>query len=210
MKTFRSFFIPCLLYFGFASCNNAYKNLKPIEPASLESKTFSSIFKNQEKGIVFNSEFQYKSYFMSGLMVIKKIEPQHFRVVFTAKAGTKVLDFELTPSDFKVNYSIAILKRKIFLKLLEKDMRLICDEWTGVPIELKNLEDTKTIYRHKTKGGWRYLFFEKDSDQLNKIERGTKRKKKVIVNLEDYKEEFPESITFAHPSIDLTMKLERL
>lgn len=206
---FLKFLYIYIIFLQF-SCTNTYKNLHPIKSETTEIKTFPSLFKNKEKATVFNTSFTFKDYFASGLMVIKPLENQHFRIVFTAKMGQTLLDTELTPTEFIIKKSIPQLDRKLLFKLLEKDLRLICDKQTGKTILLKNTETKQTVFRVKTKKGFRYFYENEEGNHFEKIERGTKRRPKVIVDLENYENGFPEKITFAHQGIPLRIEMKVL
>lgn len=199
-----------ILLCGLFSCSNAYKNLRPISNQNPQTKTFPSIFKNQEKATVFNTSFTFKDYFASGLMVVKPLENQHFRIVFTAKMGQTLLDTELTPTDFIIKKSIPQLDRKLLFKLLEKDLRMICDEQTGVAVAFKNIDKKGIIFRLKTNKDYRYFYENETGEYFEKIERGTKRRPKVIVNLENYEQDFPEKITFVHQRLPLRIEMEKI
>lgn len=195
---------------SLCACSNAYKNLQPISNKKIEDKTIPSIFKNQEKATVFNTSFTFKKFFASGLMVIKPLENQHFRIVFTAKMGQTLLDTELTPTDFIIKKSIPQLDRKLLFKLLEKDLRLLCDRHSGKTIAFQKRGETGTIFRLKVKKGYRYFYENETSDYWKKIERGTKRRPKVIVELKNYENGFPEKITFVHQRIPLKMEMRKI
>ena len=101
------------------------------------------------------------------------------------------------------------MDRKLLLKLLENDLRLLCQEQSGEAVWLKNKEKTKEIYRLKTKKGFRYFYYD-DKKKLIQIDKGTKRRPKLILTLENYRNDFPEKITFAHQGFDLTIKMKLL
>lgn len=192
----------------FFSCTNDYKNLIIQPNIQPEVKIIPSIFENKKKATVFNASFAYKDYFASGLMVIKPIKKEHFRIVFTAKMGQTLLDTELTPTDFIIKKSIPQLDRKLLFNLLEKDLRLICDTHAGKAVALQAKNEQVDIFRIKTEKGFRYFYYNASDELINKIERGSKRKKKVVVDLENYKNDFPEKITIAHQGIQLMIEMK--
>jgi len=199
----------CTAFVQF-SCTNVYKEFQPIKSETTKTKTFPSIFQNKEKATVFNTSFTFKDFFASGLMVIKPMKNQHFRIVFTAKMGQTLLDIELTPTDFIIKKSIPQLDRKLLFKLLEKDLRLICDDQIGKTTILENRETKQAVFRVKTKKGFRYFYENKEGNHFEKIERGTKRRPKVIVDLENYQNDFPEKITFVHQGIPLKIEMKKI
>jgi hypothetical protein len=203
-------FFKILILCSFCSCSNAYQHLHPISHKKAELKSFSSIFKNQTKATVFNTSLTFKNYFASGLMVIKPLENQHFRIVFTAKMGQTLLDTELTPTDFIIKKSIPQLDRKLLFKLLEKDLRMICDEPIGEAVLLKNENKKGVVFRLKTKKGYRYFYENEMGEYFEKIEHGTKRRPKVVVDLEQYQNDFPEKITFVHKGLPLENVMEKI
>ena len=140
-------------------------------------------------------------------MVIKHLGNGHFRIVFTAKMGQTLLDTKLTPTDFIIKKSIPQLDRKLLFNLLEKDLRMICDDHSGMATALQDTHHRGTVFRLKTRKGHRYFYDNETGDLLEKIERGTRRRKKVVADLDNYREGFPTKITLTHQGIQLTIGL---
>lgn len=104
------------------------------------------------------------------------------------------------------------MNRKLLLNLLEKDLRLLCQTESGEAVFLNNENSSSQsadTYRLKTKKEFRYFYYN-EREELVQMDRGSKRKPKVVVKLSDYQEDFPETITFTHQNFALTIKMKRL
>ena len=195
----------CLLVL-FASCTNQFKAWQATATANAALHT---IFAGHKKSKVFNTSFEYKEYFVSGLMVLKPVSEDTFRVVFTTKTGQTLLDGALTVDKFDVLKVVQQLDRKLLLNLIANDLRLICFATANA---IRTFEDAsgRQMLRTKSPKGYLYYLFDANAKNYHKIIRGSKRRKKVIVDLENYKNDFPEKITFAHQNFALTIAMKLL
>jgi len=103
-----------------------------------------------------------KNYF-TGLMVIKPLEGNSYRVVFITEVGLKIMDLEFNPgSAVKVLYMMDAMNRKSFLKILDRDFRLVLMTETGQdsPVVLLDQTSGDRILRYKQKGLRDYYYFQ--------------------------------------------------
>ena len=82
-------------------------------------------FDNPEIDYVYKAQIEVYGNKLGGIFVAKKISDSIHRVVFTTEFGNKLMDFELSDKDFKVNYVMEELDRKMVLNTLEEDFRLL-------------------------------------------------------------------------------------
>src|SRR6478672_10112312 len=82
-------------------------------------------FDNPEIDYVYKAQIEVYGNKLGGIFVAKKISDSVHRVVFTTEFGNKLMDFQLSDNDFKVNYIIEQLDKKIVLNTLEDDFRLL-------------------------------------------------------------------------------------
>jgi hypothetical protein len=64
----------------------------------------------------------YKNH-VSGILIIKKISETTHRVVLTSDFGNKLIDFEISEDDFKLNYVLPDLDKKIVINFLKNDFQ---------------------------------------------------------------------------------------
>jgi hypothetical protein len=76
--------------------------------------------------LLFKTSIDLFSNHFSGLMVIKPLSGQHYRIIFVTEIGLKVFDLELSPNKgYVLHYGMVGFSRKSFLKILSNDMNLI-------------------------------------------------------------------------------------
>jgi hypothetical protein len=75
----------------------------------------------------FNATVEVSGYTISGIIVIKKDkqEENKCRILFTTVAGPKLIDMYITPDDYEVLYVMKKLKKKLILRLFQRDFALI-------------------------------------------------------------------------------------
>ena len=113
------------ILFLVASCatNNLEKELKPV---ALENTIYNlSYFANPEIDYAYKANISVYGNDMSGIFIAKKINATTHRVVFTTEFGNKLLDFEISETEFKVSSIVDELNRKILINTLKKDFRLL-------------------------------------------------------------------------------------
>ena len=64
----------------------------------------------------------YKNH-ISGILIIKKISETTHRVVMTSDFGNKMIDFEISENDFKLNYVLEDLNKKMVINFLKNDFQ---------------------------------------------------------------------------------------
>ena len=60
-----------------------------------------------------------------GLLIIKKLAENQHRVAFTTEMGNKLFDFTFSEDDFKVNFILDELNKKILINVLKKDFKVL-------------------------------------------------------------------------------------
>lgn len=195
-----------------SSCTNHYQHLQPTDQPVVVKEQLTSIFYGHEKAQVFDTGIRFRDYYVSGLLVVKAEENERYRIVMTSKLGSKIFDFNLGKEHFVVNFCIDQLDRKLVLNILKKDLRLLTNSYLQ-PENVTAFTDTladNTVYRIKTKKGYRHFKYDNSSGHLMKIERGSKRKAKTVVDIGSYQNDLPDKIELRHLQIKLELMLKRL
>jgi hypothetical protein len=139
--------ISFLLLF-FVSC-------KPYEIAGVQERLASvnsiqnPYFLDTTMDYVYKAHIEVYGNDLSGIFVVKKISDNKHRVVLTTDFGNKLLDFEFSETDFKVNYIVADLDKKIIINTLKNDFKLLLQKEFVVGRMFEN--DSLVVYQSKKK-----------------------------------------------------------
>jgi hypothetical protein len=159
-------------------------------------------------GLIYKASFSYKEYNFSGLMVIKP-EGDDIRIALLSELGPTIMSFRLTPETMEVLDMVDILKKKLVLKQLEYDLRLM---------SLAGLhQNEKVRFKKKIDGQNKYKLGGKKHMIVYSIENGNvilaKRKgigfdrATVEFNFEEGGSA-PSRIVMEHSLVDLNLKLD--
>jgi hypothetical protein len=97
-----------------------YRETKPV------SITPVSWFKTDSDHLLMNTTIDVMKRHFSGLMVIKPLPGNAYRVVFLTEVGLKIFDMELAPGEkVNVHYFMDALDKKILIRTLSADLRLL-------------------------------------------------------------------------------------
>ena len=121
--TNRLLLISLISVFFFSCKSYEVSNALRKENAVREFK--NPYFSNPETDYVYKANIEVYGNKLGGIFVAKRINDSIHRVVFTTEFGNKLLDFELSEKDFKVNYILDDLNRKMIVNTLRDDFRLL-------------------------------------------------------------------------------------
>jgi len=131
-----------MLIFCFSGCS--YGLLKGYQKAEQVSITPVSWFKTESDHLLMNTRIDVMKNHFSGLMVIKPLSNEGYRVVFMTEVGLKIFDMEfVTGKPVQVHYLMEALNKKILVKTLSADMKLML---------FMSQEDDKTVVYDDSSG----------------------------------------------------------
>jgi phosphoribosylformylglycinamidine (FGAM) synthase PurS component len=197
--------ISSILVLVLSSCatNNVVRDYinVPLENASFEVPYFS----NPTIDYVYKANIRVYGNELTGIFIAKKINDSTHRIVFTTEFGNKLLDFEISEKDFKVNSIVSELDRKILVNTLVKDFRLLLRSH----YDFKEQFDSKESKVCLSEDGklLNYLFISKSDNTLSKIVQATKRKEKINLFFTVESNIFASKIIIEHKTIPLTIEL---
>lgn len=202
MQKFLILFLISLL--GFSSCKTF--ELTDSQPITSDKKTVENrYFESPEIDYVYRSKIEVYGKQISGILIIKKITETSHRVALTSDFGNKLMDFEISEKEFKVNYVIPDLDKKMVKKFLERDFRLLLKNQYSV---IKSFENpTSKIYLSKEGNQHYYLHFNKENELLSKIVLIENKKEKINFNFVPKTPIFADEIELIHQDIKLKIKL---
>jgi hypothetical protein len=146
----------------------------------------------------------YKNH-VSGILIIKKISEITHRVVLTSDFGNKLIDFEISENDFKLNYVLPDLDKKIVINFLKNDFQQLLKQKYPVTESFEN-ENSK-IYLSKIDNKTYYLFFNKEDQLLKEIVYTKNNKEKIDFTFDAKKHIFADSLNLQHKDFKINIKL---
>nr|WP_315140713.1 hypothetical protein [uncultured Flavobacterium sp.] len=197
--------ISSILVLVLSSCatNNVVKDYTNV---SLENTFFEvPYFSNPTIDYVYKANIKVYGNELTGIFIAKKINDSTHRMVFTTEFGNKLLDFEISEKDFKVNSIVSELDRKILVNTLVNDFRLLLrshydfkEQFDAKESKVCLSEDGKLL---------NYLFISKSDNTLSKIVQTTKRKEKINLFFTVESNIFASKIIIEHKTISLYIEL---
>ena len=197
--------ISSILVLVLSSCStiNVVKDYikVPLDKAVLEVPYFS----NPATDYVYKANITVYGNELTGIFIAKKINDTTHRVVFTTEFGNKLLDFEISENDFKVNFILEELDRKMLINTLVADFRLLLRSHYSINEQFENAE--KSVYLALEKNKLNYLFFSKPTNSLTRIVYASKRKEIINLFYSSENNIFAEKIIIQHQNIKLKIEL---
>ncbi len=199
------FSLLCLLLAGCASDYRHLKTAEPDDPCELR------LIPNLTSPSWFDASIDVAGQHISGLLLIKTMADSSRRVVFTNEAGITYLDFGfLRDGTFKVFNVIHQLNRKAVITTLRKDFELII----GLPFHkgkfLRFVAGEEVYFGVKQKKETAYFITSKDCASLQRMERGSARKRVVSVSVQPPGYPTPERLELTHHTFNMQIKLTRI
>ena len=202
--------IPYLIISSFlvlilSSCSSL-DVVKGYQSTALETTSFDvPYFSNPEMDYVYKANITIYGNELSGIFIAKRINSTTHRVVFTTEFGNKLLDFEISETDFKVNSIVEELDRKILINTLKTDFRLLLRRHYIIKSQLENTENKVLVIEDGKL--FNYLFVSKGNNRLSKIIHTSKRKEKINLIYTAENNIFATKIIIQHSNIKLRIEL---
>lgn len=198
----QSFLYSCFLLL-FISCKTF--QLTDTTPVSTPVKTVENLYFSSHEDYVYKCQIDIYKNHISGILIVKKISEKVHRVVLTSDFGNKLIDFEISDSDFKVNYIIPDLDKKIVKNFLRNDFQQLLKRTYPVTESFEN--NNSEIYLSKNSKKKYYLFFGKENGLLNRIVYTHNDKEKIDFTFEAKKHIFAENINLQHKDFKINIQL---
>ena len=202
-STIQFLLINCFLAIVLVSCGSVTKNYTPKKL----DKTFYTVpyFADSKTDYVYKTNISVYGNEISGIFIAKKINDTTHRIVFTTEFGNKLMDFEISDTDFKVNSIVSELDRKILINTLKEDFRLLLKKDYQIQEQFEN--DSADIYKSKDGKRDNYLFISKKDHRLEKIVHSSQTKEKFTLTFSSENNIFAEKIQIIHQNIKLKIEL---
>lgn len=202
-STIQFLLINCFLAVILISCGSVTKNFtsKKLDKTAIEVPYFSE----PKNDYVYKTNITVYGHEMSGIFIAKKINDTTHRVVFTTEFGNKLLDFEISETDFKVNSIVSELDKKILINTLKEDFRLLLKKEYLIQEQFEN--ESYNIYKSADGKRDNYLFISKKDQKLEKVVHSTKTKEKITITFSLENDIFAKKVVILHQNIKLRIEL---
>ncbi|PLX10412.1 MAG: hypothetical protein C0597_16770 [Marinilabiliales bacterium] len=191
------------------SCSAPYKKLPRTELDVSESKNIPYALPYSSKALIFKADINFYKNNVSGLLIIKKIDENIYRIALTTQFGLKIFDFELNHGDLKVEYCAEYLSKKVILNTLQNDFNLLLMQNKIESIYNYKLEDQNKSVWQLNSGNLNYSYIQDtDSQKIVNMSFRKQNSEKISVRLHAYKGDIPGEINLEHHNIKLNMNLK--
>ncbi len=207
MRLFLRLFSAFSLILAITSCKT-YEPAGAVLIAGSETQVKNRYFSSRETDYLYKAQIEIYGNNLSGILIIKKIADDTHRVVMTTDFGNKMLDFEISPATFKVNYLLPDLDRKVVKKFLEKDFRILLNP--DFPVNGSFGDNTYRIFSSIDQQQVNYLFFDKNDGLLKKIVVTENGKEKINFIFEGKSAIFADEISLIHKDFKLRIELNQI
>lgn len=164
-----------LVFILFISCKT-YR-LTDARPVLNTERRVENLYFSSKEDYVYKCQIDIYKNHVSGILIVKKMGDSAHRVVLTSDFGNKLIDFEISEHDFKLNYVLPDLDKKIVINFLKNDFRELLRQQYPVSESFEN--ENARIYLSKIDKKAYYLFFNKNNDLLKQIVYTQNRKEKI-------------------------------
>lgn len=196
-------FLYSLILLLFVSCKTY--QLTDVKSIPNSEKTVENLYFSSNEDYVYKCQMDIYKNHISGILIIKKIKGTTHRVVLTSDFGNKLIDFEVSENDFKLNYVLSDLDKKIVINFLKSDFQELLRQKYPVNESFEN-ENSK-IYLSKIEKKNYYLFFNKENNLLKQIIYTKNNKEKIDFSFDAKKHIFADSLNLQHKDFKINIKL---
>lgn len=160
---------------------------------------------NSSKEKSFRMSIEAYGEIFGGIVVCKKLDPNHYRFAFLNEFGGKILDFELENQEMRVNYVMEHLDKKIILNMLRKDFNLLFNESNEITQMFES--DEYSVLQSKLNKRPVYYFIK--NDVLEKTVMASGKKEKISLQYNYNETEFPD-VEISHGKLKIKIYLHLL
>ncbi|SEW45704.1 hypothetical protein SAMN05421841_3365 [Chryseobacterium wanjuense] len=196
-------FLYSLIVLSLASCKT-YK-LTNVQSIPNSEKTVENLYFSSHEDYVYKCQMDIYKNHVSGILIIKKINETTHRVAMTSDFGNKLIDFEISENDFKLNYVLPDLDKKIVINFLKNDFQQLLKQKYPVSESFEN--GNSNIYLSKIDKKAYYLFFNNENGLLKQIIYTKNNKEKIDFTFDAKKHIFADSLNLQHKDFKINIKL---
>lgn len=192
-----------LIFTVFISCKS-YK-LEGVKPIANSHETVENLYFSSNEDYVYKCQMDIYKNHVSGILILKKFNETTHRVVLTSDFGNKLIDFTISENDFKLNYVLPDLDKKIVINFLKNDFQELLRQKYPVTESFEN--ENQKIYLSKIDKKVYYLFFNKEDGLMKQIIYTKNNKEKIDFTFDAKKHIFADSLNLQHKDFKINIKL---
>ena len=196
-------FLYSMIFLLFVSCKT-YK-LTDVKSVPNSEKIVENLYFSSNEDYVYKCQMDIYKNHVSGILIIKKINENTHRVALTSDFGNKLIDFEISDNNFKLNYVLPDVDRKIVITFLKNDFQQLLKQTYPVNDSFEN--SNSRIYLSKIDKKTYYLFFNKENNLLKQIIYTKNNKEKIDFTFDAKKHIFADSLNLQHKDFKINIKL---
>lgn len=179
--------------------------LSDVKSVSTTEKTVENLYFSSTEDYVYKCQMDIYKNHVSGILIIKKLNETTHRVVLTSDFGNKLIDFEISDNNFKLNYVLPDLDKKIVINFLKNDFQQLLKKQYPVSESFEN--ESSKIYLSRIDNKGYYLFFNKKNGLLKQIIYTKNNKEKIDFTFGAKKHIFADSLNLQHKDFKINIKL---
>jgi hypothetical protein len=202
--TIRCLIISSLL-FALASCRS-YQLADVISQETTEREVVNPYFSALDTDYAYRAHVEVYGKELSGLFMVKRMDSVTHRMVLTTDFGNTLIDLTIGNEQFKVNYVIEDLDRKIVLNMLQQDFKTLLSPQQQAVMHHRLV--SQDAYQVKEKSNT-YYFMDQERGYLSKIVKASKRKEQVIYEFKTSDGKSADQIDIIHKTIRLKIRLTK-
>lgn len=166
--------------------------------------------KPEFNSVLYNTKVDVAGNHLSGLLFLKTMADGSIRIVFTNEMGFKMFDFEFFENEFRVIQCIKKLNKAAVIRALRRDLGMLVQAgYDYMPV--RYLQSGSLLYLAFLDGSETiYLIADKECGKVERMEAGTKYKRKVIMNITGSGKGMPDSVHIAHQAFQFNIALKKV
>lgn len=171
-------------------------------------RAYPGLFCGDYKTLIFKARAQIRGHSLGGLLIIKLMEEDLYRIVFMKEFGMTILALEIDRKSVKVHHALKQLNRKRLIASLGKTMRLLLEKPFAKPLEILINDRNEYLYKYSYGKMYNYYFYGKRNSHLSSIENASKRHKNARIEFGHYKTLYGNAMPTRIKILDFNIKLE--
>jgi len=200
------YLLPSFLIALLISCSSYPKKQGFIKAESPQQQVKNPYFSDVSKDYVYKAAIEAFDKNFGGIFIVKKLAANQHRVVFTTEMGNKIFDFSFLEDEFKVNYILPQLDKKILINILKTDFRVLLSEEHCIEKGFK----TNSNFLYETRIGAKKYYSHITENELQKIVRVKNAKEKVEFLFSEINDNIAEHIQVIHQNFKLKITLKAI
>ena len=197
------------LFLLLSSCSNPYKNLTKTKYTTNDIEQIPYALPFSVNTLIYKTNINFYNNDISGLLIIKKMDENIYRIALTTQFGLKLFDFELNHGILNVKYCVEYMNKKVIINTFQTDFNLLLmQNHIESILAIENPQLNQKIWQLKS-GKLNYNYIQNTvSGKIENISYKKRKTEKISVDLHSYKGDIPGNITLGHHNIKLNMNLK--